>query len=264
MIASLPMYAVDRSAVERFWAGLSAALRRHDLEAPDALDWPDSLPEHWRSPDLLLSQACGYPLVEGISRDVRVVGAFHFAVEGCRGADYASRLIARSERAGTELAAFRGSVAAYNAADSQSGYNALRSTVAPFAERGRFFTATAASGSHRRSLDLVRSGAADIAAIDCVSYALFERYDREALDGLVPVGWTPAAPGLPVITSALTSRAQLERLRKAIEEVVSDPGLAEARAALFIAGFSRLDLSDYQRCAAMKRSAARLGYPELA
>lgn len=265
MIASLPMYGIDRPAVERLWAGLVAAIRRRGLDAPETLTWPEAaLEAHWRRPDLLLSQACGYPLVEGISRDVRVVGAFQFAVEGCRGADYASRLVARRERAGSDIVGFRGAVAAYNGTGSQSGYNALRATVAPHAEDGRFFADTIESGSHRRSLDLVRTGAADIAAIDCVSLALIERFEPEALQDLVGIGWTPAAPGLPLVTSALTSRADLERLRLALEDAIGDPALAEARAALFICGFSRLDLADYARCAAMKRGAERLGYPALA
>lgn len=265
MIASLPMYGIDRPAVERFWAGLGAAIRRRGLDAPEQLTWPETgLEAHWRAPNLLISQACGYPLVEGISRDVRVVGAFQFAVEGCRGTDYASRLVARSERAGDDIAAFRGTVAAYNGANSQSGYNALRATVAPHAESGRFFAATIESGSHRRSLDLVRTGAADIAAIDCISLALIERFEPEAVAGLTGIGWTPPAPGLPLVTSALTSRADLERLRLSVEEAVADPELAEARTALFISRFSRLDLADYARCTAMKRSAERLGYPALA
>ncbi len=51
------------------------------------------------------------------------------------------------------------------------------------------------SGSHRRSLRELQQENADIAAIDCVTYALLQRYQPQALAGLVAIGWSPAAPG---------------------------------------------------------------------
>ncbi|PPE81834.1 phosphate ABC transporter substrate-binding protein [Kaistia algarum] len=258
------MYGVNRRSVERLWEGFADHLRRTGLEAPDHLDWPEDLGEHWRRPDVLLSQTCGYPLVEGLCRDVKVVGAFQLSTEGCDGFHYRSRIVVRDADAGRALTDFRGRVAAFNSTDSQSGYNSLRALVAPLAERGRFFGSAIESGAHRRSLELVRSGAADLAAIDCVTFALVERFEPAELDGLCTIGWTEAAPGLPLITSGLTSRSDLENLRRAIERAMADPALAPIRDTLFISGFSRLDLADYARCAQMKRTAEELGYPLLA
>lgn len=259
------MYGVDRAAVDRFWTALAAALRRQGLAGvPDQLDWPDDLDAHWRVQDLLLSQTCGYPLVEGLGGHVRVVGAFHYAVEGASGPDYSSLLVARVDGGEADVADFRGRRVAYNGTNSQSGYNSLRALVAPFAESGRFFGGTIETGAHRRSLALVQSGGADIAAIDCVSLALIARYDPGALDGIRIVGRTASAPGLPLITSGETTDSDLERIRAALEDVIVDPALEAERDALFIAGFSRLNLADYDRCAAMKRAAIERGYPELA
>lgn len=263
-IAALPMYDIDHGSVERLWDGLAGHLESQGIEIPARLDWPDRLDAHWRRPDLLLSQTCGYPLVEELAGDVGVVGAFHFAIEGCSGFDYSSRIVVRDTDGAREIADFRGRIAAFNGANSQSGYNSLRALVAPLARGGRFFAATVESGAHRRSLDLIRSGKADIAAIDCVSFALVERFEPAALDGLATIGWTAAAPGLPLITAGRSGADELERLRIGIEAALADPDLAPAREALFIAGFSRVDLADYRRCTQMKAEAVRLGFPVLA
>ncbi len=51
------------------------------------------------------------------------------------------------------------------------------------------------SGSHRQSLRELQQENADIAAIDCVTYALLQRHQPQALAGPVAIGWSPAAPG---------------------------------------------------------------------
>ncbi len=65
-----------------------------------------------------------------------------------------------------------------NAEHSQSGYNVLRKMVAPLSREGRFFSAVMFSGSHRQSLRELQQENADIAAIDCVTYALLQRISR--------------------------------------------------------------------------------------
>ena len=62
--------------------------------------------------------------------------------------------------------------------------HALRGLVAPLARNGTFFVDRLICGSHRGSLAALQSGAADIAAIDCVSLAGFRRHDPDLLRGL--------------------------------------------------------------------------------
>ncbi len=69
-----------------------------------------------------------------------------------------------------------------NAEHSQSGYNVLRKMVAPLSREGRF-SAVMFSGSHRQSLRELQQENADIAAIDCVTYALLQRHQPQALAG---------------------------------------------------------------------------------
>lgn len=263
MRVSLPMYAVNRADVELLWQGLSRWLAQEgETNLPAALCWPDDLYDHWQQPDLLLSQTCGYPLQEALQQNVAVVGVFRYRVPGCEGNDYRSFLVARKKDAGADISAFYGRKAAYNSEDSQSGYNALRSVIAPLASRGRFFANTLQTGSHRASLLAIRQGDADIAAIDCVTLALLQKADPQCMNGLKIIGETPPAPALPLITAA-GDDARLLRLRHALKKMVADPSMSAVRSRLFIGGFSTIAASEYQRCTEMKLRAAALDVTRL-
>ena len=62
--------------------------------------------------------------------------------------------------------------------------NLLRAAVAPLAEGGRFFGSVVVSGSHLRSVEMVASGEADVASIDCVSFAHFQRLYPSLVSGV--------------------------------------------------------------------------------
>lgn len=236
-IASLPMYDADPGAVDAWWRAISRALRAQGaIDVPEFLDQPVELDAHWRDPRLLLSQTCGYPLVTTLLSTVQVIGAFHYTAPGCSGLDYRSELVARIDDART-IDGYRGRVAAINSPDSHSGCNALRGLVAPLARNGTFFADQLICGSHRGSLAALHSGAADIAAIDCVSLGGFRRRDPELLRGLRVVCSTAPAPGLPLVTSATTTLAEVTALRRALHAACSDATAADAREALFIGGF---------------------------
>ncbi|WBF44166.1 phosphate/phosphite/phosphonate ABC transporter substrate-binding protein [Serratia rubidaea] len=258
MQVSLPMYGVTHQQVEPFWRALRARLQAYGLEAPETLSWPQDLARHWRQPDLLLSQTCGYPLVAYLPQ-VQVIGTYHYRVEGCNGPNYSSWLVVREDDPGERLADFRGRTAAYNSTDSQSGYNSLRALIAPLAQDGRFFGKALASGAHYQSLKMIQRGDADIAAIDSVSLELLRRAQPEALHGVKIIGRTASVPGLPLITAAGTSQGQVEILRAAANEMVSDP----ASDSLLIGDFSLVPRADYQVIAELERQAAAAGVTAL-
>lgn len=256
-IASLPMYDADRAAVEAWWSAISRALHAQGFDnVPSALEWPGDLEALWRDPRLLLGQACGYPLMTKLLHKVQVVGAFRYTAPGCSGIHYRSELIARVDDDAREIEDFRGRIAAVNAFDSHSGGNALRGHVAPLAADGAFFGGLFVSGSHRRSLTAVQSGAADIAAIDCVSLAGFRRHAPDSMVGLRIVGSTAAAPGLPLIAAACTTPAELQSLRSVLSAACRDHALADVRGALFIGGFEVVPASTWQVVEDVRRSAS--------
>lgn len=258
--AALPMYHGDPARVEALWHAIARELAQAAVAAvPPALTWPSDFRTHWTSADLLLSQACGFPLVTFLAGKVRVVGAFHYAAPGCSGALNRSQIVVRASDPATSLADFRGRTVAYNGTDSQSGYNSLRAMVAPLAAGGAFFGARRETGSHLQSVLAVRDGVADIASIDCVSLAGFARHQGAATRGIRVLDQSPPYPGLPLISALHTTDRTLTALRAALTRVVQDPTLAELRQELFITGFEALDASAYRVCSEMRDRATALG-----
>jgi ABC-type phosphate/phosphonate transport system substrate-binding protein len=152
MIASLPMYDWPevREATDAWWAGLA----RHFGVAAGLDRGPDHTTP-WHRSDLLFSQTCGYPFTHALGGKLRLVATPHYGADGCNGPHYCSMIHARE--AGPP-AAFRGSRAAINHADSMSGMVALKRVFAPLAKIGRFFASAFASGGHIRSMAAVRDG----------------------------------------------------------------------------------------------------------
>lgn len=254
-LLAFPMYAISPPATQSLLEAMVELLAQYGTAAQPV--WPDDLLTHWRDDRLLLSQTCGYPLMSQLPA-VRLVGAFHYQAPGCSGCDYRSWLVARDPQA--LLTDFHGLRAVANSLDSHSGYNALRWMAA---QHGITFSRLLLSGGHRQSLAAVREARADIAAIDCVSWALLARYAPDELRGLHIIGETPAAPGLPLITSARTSATQHAMLCAVLHQLVSDPCWQHVCDASLISGFSPMQRHDYQRVLTWEQQAAGRGVTRL-
>jgi len=266
-VANLPMYDLPglRQATDDWWAGLARALRVAGIDrVPRHLDRQRTMDEVWRDPDLLISQTCGYPLTHGLAGQVRLVATPAYDVEGCEGASYRSAFVVRNEDSSLKLADLRDRRVAINSSNSQSGYNCLRRALAQLAVGGPFFAEVVESGGHGASLTAVRENRADLAAVDGVTFALTARTESSAVAGLRVLDWSAAAPGLPYVTRADAGDDEVAALRAGLLAAVADPDLAEARAALTLAGFEILPLEAYDVINRMEAEAIALGYPEIA
>src|SRR4029079_16987310 len=155
MRAGLPMYDPTelRREVDAWWAGLAAAFRAEGIaDVPDALDRDLSFDRLWRSPDLLVAQACGYPMMGGWAADLRYVATPRYAAPGCDGTSYCSWIVVPATSPYTTLEDLRGRLCSINGRNSHSGYNALRGHIAPLARDGRFFGSVSVSGGHSESI----------------------------------------------------------------------------------------------------------------
>lgn len=245
-LLSLPMYDIHHPDTAALVTTLRQLLTEEGLAGNEAVFLqPENYISHWHSPELLLSQTCGYPLVTFLPQ-VQVVGTFHYQASGCERFYYSSHLVVRATDAGKKLADFRGKRVVCNSEDSQSGYHCLRSLVATMHSEGQFFSQTRFSGSHQNSLAMLRSEQADIAAIDAVTWALLAKHLPEQLVGLVSLGNTPLIPGLPMITSAQTSPQTLKKLRRVLKRLVSEPEWRNICDALLIADVTLTERQDYQ------------------
>lgn len=185
---------------------------------PDELD----IQAVWKHPDLLFGQTCWGPMEVGLSPHVRVVGQPDYsAYEGGQGELYSSAIVMRGAGRSTDLPApadgaatiplddIRGKRLAFNSHDSMSGLIGLTRDLAARAETpDGLFSELVETGAHRASVAAVAEGRADVAAIDCRSWALIRRFDRHAADVAV-VGWTARRKGLPFITALGSPLARL-------------------------------------------------------
>jgi ABC-type phosphate/phosphonate transport system substrate-binding protein len=96
------------------------------------------------------------------------------------------------------------------------------------------------TGSHAASIDALRHGRAQLAAIDAVTWA------HIGTDELTIVGHGPRIPCLPLVTSGSSTDATVRQLRTALAGAVLDPALSEVCKTLKIRDFLERDFADYE------------------
>ena len=266
LIAALPMYDGPGTAQpnDAIWAAIAARLRERGVAAPERLTRGGDLASLWRSPNLVFGQTCGYPYVKDLRDSIALIATPEYDFSGCDGVAHRSFLVRRAGDPRRSLEAFRGGVAGLNAWDSNSGMNLFRATIAPVAGGRTFFGAVVAMGSHQRSVEAVAEGRADLAAIDCVSFALMKRLRPNLGARVTVVAESPMSPGLPFIASGSLPEAARAAVREALFDVLADPDLAQARAALGLKGARVTTPADYERILEIERGAEAAGYPRLA
>ncbi len=265
-VASMPMYDMPEvlPALDTLWAGLARHLEGEGIaEVPPALVHDRAVAELWNDPALLFSQCCGFDLVNRYAGRLQPIAVPHYDVPGCEASDYASMVVVTEDSPASDVLQMRGTVCVINGPESHSGMGALRALVAPVSREGRFFSEVKTSGTHAASLEMVRRGAADVAAIDCVTYALLARYRPAAVAGTRRLGRTYRAPAIPYVTGGQADPDTLARMRAALFRAFADPHLAAARHALFLKEIEALPLSAYDRIAETRDFAVGHGYPEL-
>ena len=232
-----------RDETDALWAAIAERLAAFGIEAPKGLDRTTPAGEAWRSPDLLVGQTCGLPYVTDLAGCVSLLGRPTYAVAGAEPGRYCSQLVARRSDSRAGLDGFRGAVAACTSATSQSGWAALIDLLPDGETLESFFGAVRMTGGHRESIRAVAAGAADIAAIDCVAWALALQHEPAARE-LRDIGRSPDYPSLPFITSNRRGADEVGRIGEALREAVADlPG--PARGALRLTGIEEARPADY-------------------
>jgi ABC-type phosphate/phosphonate transport system substrate-binding protein len=209
--------------VDALWAAIADR-----VDADPVRVRPDDLHRHWRSGEFVLSQTCGFPLVETLDQ-VTVVGVFTTAVSGGDGSHYQSVIIEPLLPSSGPLAV--------NGWDSLSGWVSLGCVLTePWAGD------VVLTGGHRMSLREVAEGRASMASLDAVTLKILSRTEPDLLAAVRVVRRGPLVPCLPLITP---DPNDVQRLRRALAAVVREPALRPSLDRLSITGFMPLDLSAY-------------------
>ncbi len=248
MIASLGMYDGGElaSANDALWSAIAGRLRARGVQ-----DVPDSLS---RDPPagadrLLLGQICGYPFVRRLHARLAIVGAPIYELPGCEGHMHRSFIVVRAAspiHRLEQLLSRPGARAVINDHESTTGRNLFGDALADIGARAPFFAQIIVSGSHRRSLVAIAQGEADVAAIDCITYALVTRADPALAAATRIVHRTRATPTLPFVTERANPAALQCALFEAIREALTDRRSEIPRRALGLAGIASVDPQAYE------------------
>lgn len=235
MIASLPMYdrPETRAANDRFWA-----LIRENIHGPTPprLTRKGDLWDHWLAPDLTLSQTCGLPYRARLHGKVTLVGTPVLDLD-CAPGHYFSVCLVRQRDTRKTFESFAKSRIAVNEPLSQSGWAAPQNHAR---DLGFAFGDVLLTGAHRASARAVAEGAADIAAVDAVTWELIRRFDYFAAE-LRVLTRTPPTPTLPFIA---VIGADAGALRAALHAAID--ALSETdRRLLCLKGITNIPAGDY-------------------
>lgn len=193
----------NRAAHDAFWTLVAEGLRARGIAAPDRLNRDITPLSGWQSPDLVLGQICNLPLRLFAPGQVTRIGVADYGLTACPLGHYRSALIVRRADSAQSVADCGRYRLAYNEPLSHSGWGAAWAYLrAHNVALGAHFE----TGSHRASLHAVASGAADLAAIDCMSLSMMQQYDQ-AYSAVRVIGHTPSSPGMTFITAGQTDPA---------------------------------------------------------
>lgn len=264
--ATMDMYYLGRHEPVKaaFWARIAAHLTRAGFKGvPSLLTISNPFDLLLTTPGLLIGQTCGYPLMTLQRGRLTYLATPCYDAPGCEGPTYSSAIMVRADDQAKSIEDLRGRTLAFNATHSQSGYNALRSLVAPLSINGKFFDEKVETGGHVLSLQAVAEGRADCCATDSVCLALMYDQQPEFMAGLKRIGWTPAAPVLPFVTAPTASPETVSALRRTLLAVANDPANRDITGPMRLKGVQVLDPRAYDVILAQETGAARLGVVEL-
>lgn len=181
-------------ALDRLWHAI-----RTDLgTGPAHLSRGDDPWQDWQSPDLLLGQTCGLPYRARLFGQVSLVGTPDYGLRDCPPGYYHSLILRRTDDSRDLHALARDGTMAFNEPLSQSGWAA---PVAHLARHGLRPGRAVQTGAHLNSARAVLNGRADYAAVDVVSYLMWDRAEPGMFSGLAAFARTEPTPGLPLITA---------------------------------------------------------------
>lgn len=264
--ASLPWYDLPeiRPATDALWRQLARQFRLAGLtNVPQRLNRHVAYQQQWTSPDFLFGQACGYDVAVSYAAQLQVVATPCYDVPGCQGSNYSSFVVVREDSRLDSLEQLRGKRCVINTPTSHSGMNVLRALVAPLHCDGRFFAEVRMSGSHERSLRMIQRRQVDVAAIDCVTYALLARYRPGEIAGTRVLHRTEHVPSPPYVTAHATPPQMLVAMRRAALRAFHHPSVAAAKRTLMLGGVRVLPDDAYRSIESLHVMAHRHDYREI-
>jgi len=225
-----------RPAQDAFWQ-----LVRRELEARGFTDLPAKLTRPiderrlWTHPAIVLGQLDAYRFAQVFPTTLVAVAAPHYDCEGCEGAFYRGLVVVRD---GDDIQAWTGleqRTAAIEGLDHLGSWRLFKAWVQGVVDPAAFFGRVIISGGSVESLSLVRSGAADYAVLDCVSWQLVREHLPAVAQGLRVLAETDPGLAPPFVCSAARGDRERHAVHDAVAAVVRSDEAAEIRRRLRLA-----------------------------
>ena len=192
----------------------------------------------WQSPQLVLSQTCGYPFRTLLHEKVSLIGTPDYRVMGCPPGYYCSAIVVRESDERRNMEELDGALMAYNDPMSQSGWAAPQTYAE---ELGLQLLPGPRTGGHRASAIAVLEDRADLAALDAVTHRLLQREEPELMEGLRVLAFTHATPGLPLIAA----KSAAEHMTFALVNAAIEAMTPEDREYLGIHDLIQIEAGEY-------------------
>lgn len=224
MIASLPMYdrPANAAAHDQLWALIRNYLRDDGVAAPDALDRSLRYRDTWDRTDLVLGQICVLPYRTTHAKNVTLIGASDYGLDGCAPGYFRALMVCRADDPRC-IADFATARFVANAKHSFSGYQAALDTMRA---HGLPLPVPVITGSHDASVKSIARNAADFACIDAQTWRM-QAQDLPDMQRLRIFATTAPAPGQSFITSQSTDPAPYFAAIKAAIAALPAPAKAK-------------------------------------
>ena len=266
LVASLPIYNLPEiaDANTAFWSAILEELEKEGItDIPRRLQFESPPVPDRIHPGAIFTQMCGYPLQTIYSGQYQLLGVPTYDVPGCGNASHRAFVLVRADSAAQRIEDLKGGTFALNSWHSNSGMNLPRMLFARVAKGQPFFGRVVETGSHPASMQLVTSGGADAASIDCVTYAFLCDHRPHAVAGLRRLADTPESPAIPFITAADTPPRIVHALRRALFRIADDRRRQPILQQLHLRQIEPADPAAYGRLLNYEREAAALGYGKI-
>lgn len=268
MFANARMYSINTQAAQAWRALLQWVIVRAEV-ACEIIDYPPPmpLPALWTHPDMGCAFMCGYPFARAAPQPVILAAPIPASAAYGGAPVYWTDIVVRAEAPYRHLTDILGAHFAFTTEDSQSGYQAPRTLLAPYARArdGALFAATIGPLiTPRRVVDAVLDGTADAGPLDSYAHEILRAHEPELVARLRTIASTSPTPIPPLVAAPGIAPLVADRLRCALLAAGHAPELKSALATLCVTGFTAIDASRYDALRRRARIADEQEYPRLA
>ncbi len=268
LIANARMYAVNAIVEDAWRTLLEWVIARAEVPC-EVIDYPAPapLPAMWARPDVGCVFMCGYPIANA-QRPPRILAApVPSPVRYGGNPVYCTDIVVRANSPLRQLPDIFGHRFAFTTVDSQSGYQAPRHFLAPFARDrgGRLFDAVMGPlVTPRRVVEALLAGEADAGPLDSYFHDLLRAHEPALAAQLKVLASTPMTPVPALVAASTLPQAQAGRLTAALLAVAHAKELAPIRETLLLRGFAALAADTHASLRHDALAADRAGYSHLA